>query len=98
MNWLETWAANHYLSRLENRMGQNWKGRIGSLGLALSAIASLIVAYSNGTLDVETIIRGVGVVSGALAAFGIRQAVGRAQAGSPAQATTVDTKPPVPAL
>lgn len=98
MNFIEVWAANKYIRRLENSMGQNWKGKIGAIGAILGSLAGAATDWSSGTLDIQKIMNYFALAMGGLSLLGIRQAVGRAAAGQPEAQTTVDTKPPVPKI
>ena len=83
MNWLETMLANRVLARLEVKMGQNWKGKVGGIGAMLAGVAGLLTEFSTGTLSVEKIMVYVAAISGGLSLFGIRQAIGKADTPTP---------------
>lgn len=77
MNWLERKAADMAIGRVRSKlMAQGWMGKTGAVGVALGAIGAAIVDFSNGTMTTERALGYWSALSGALALFGIRRAVG----------------------
>jgi len=57
-------------------LGSGWKGKVGAAGGGLAALGALLASFSEGTLSTEKLLGYVSAIGLALAAFGIRQAMG----------------------
>lgn len=98
MNWLETKLAEYEFRKWEassmNGFLQGYKGYGGAISAMLSVLGAAAADWGAGTLSWTHALAAFGALSMAFSQFGTRAAVGRASAGSPANAGTVDTKPP----
>lgn len=78
MNWIEKHMANYAINRIEGHIMQSgWKGKLGALGVGLGVVAAAFNDVANGGFTME---KAIGYWSGlmaALAAFGIRDAIGK---------------------
>lgn len=54
-----------------------WKGKVGGIGAMLGAVAGLLNDCVTGTLTIDKLTTYAGMFSLGLAAFGIRDAIGR---------------------
>ena len=68
--------------------GQNWKGKLGGIIVAIGGIAKIIKPEITETID--TIVNGIIFLGTGLGIFGIREALGTRRAGISGEAVAPD--------
>lgn len=80
MNFIERGLANLALKRMEEKMGTNWKGKVGAIAALLAAVAAALTDFATNQLSMEKVLAYLSAAGGALSLFGIRHAMGPSKA------------------
>lgn len=83
MNLIERGLANLALKRMEEKMGTNWKGKVGAIAAILAAVGGALTDFAQNSLTMEKVMAYVTAVGAGLSLFGIRHAMGPSKANTP---------------